>query len=76
MVTSEQKVRKWIGERFCPDCLEIKPFPILPGGTLIKDSSGDDLFVFYDVLADKVAFLEGRYRNADSGKIHREKSGL
>ncbi len=54
--TSKDKVLAWIKENFDTTELTIIDFPILPGGTRIIDCELNEMYVYYDVLNDKITY--------------------
>ena len=53
---SKEKVMKWIKKQFIEDRITTKDFPVLPGGTIVRDKEGGEMFVFFDALTDSVKY--------------------
>ncbi len=49
------KVLAWVAENFTDD-VTVTPWPLLPGGVLIKDLSGAEMYVYWDMLTDQVKY--------------------
>lgn len=54
--TSKDKVLAWIEENFDTTELTLIDFPILPGGTRIIDCGLNEMYVYYDILNDRVTY--------------------
>ncbi len=57
MSRSRGKVRDWIKDSFEENSVELKDFPILPGGTLIKDNQGGEMLAFWDIETHQVKYF-------------------
>jgi hypothetical protein len=42
-----EKVLKFIGERFPPGAVTSEPFPSVPGGQIVRDKSGDEMLLWW-----------------------------
>ena len=63
-LTPRERVLAWVDDNFCRASVEIKEWGILPGGMMLRDKNGDGetMYVFLDVLYDKVTY---RFADAD-----------
>lgn len=55
-ITSKNKVLAWINENFDTTELTLIDFPILPGGTRVIDCELNEMYVYYDILNDRVTY--------------------
>ena len=53
---SDERVKEWIESTF--EDVEVKPFPILPAGRIVRDRNGDEILAYYDMLTDSVKYFE------------------
>lgn len=56
----KQKVLAWIAENFTPGSITVEEFPLMPHGYIVRDASGGEMLVYYDLLTDTVKYrLQG-----------------
>ena len=48
-VTPSQKVLKFIDDCFAPGSVAVKEFPLVPGGQIVRDQSGEALLIFWSI---------------------------
>lgn len=56
MDSNKTKVIEWINEHFNAEKFELLDFPLLPGGTILKDKQGAQLLVYYDFLRGQIKY--------------------
>ncbi len=54
---STAAVKAWINENFIPGSVTVTPWPLLPGGTIIRDKEGGEMLVFLDMMTGKVKWM-------------------
>jgi phage-related protein len=54
MDSNKKKVIEYIENNFDIELVKIKDFPVLPGGTIVIDSNGDEILFYWDILRQKV----------------------
>lgn len=52
MTSIKQLVKKYIYDSFVPGSVILEDFPSFPGGQIIKDGSGAQLLIYYDIAQD------------------------
>lgn len=53
-----EKVREFITANFHFDKIRLKEFPLMPGGIRVIDQVGTELLFYYDLLVDRVKWVE------------------
>lgn len=58
MTNKEKAVMDFIDENFDQQFFTIVDFPLFPAGKRVIDKSGQEILVYFDLLYDKVTFIE------------------
>ncbi len=54
MATAKQSVKRWLADTFKLNDITLEDFPLMPGGTILRDRNGGEMLVYLDILTDTV----------------------